>query len=121
MGYDQQAGGGWSGNLLLADWDTIENASNVSGVYILKFKSKEVFPVQSQGKFRFPLDEGVLCQPEPMDHTWLKGSRKRARPLEADDDEPAQPEDNIEEPADSSGPVPNAGGRSHFARTPTRS
>ena len=26
LGYEQQAGGGWSGNLLLADWDDIENA-----------------------------------------------------------------------------------------------
>ena len=95
-------------------WDNIENANNVSEIHILKFKSKEVFPVQVQDNFRFPLAEGVLCQPEPMDHTWLRGPRKRVRPrvTETDDvtEEPEPKEENDEDSAGPSGEVPNAGG-----------
>ena len=63
VGYSQQVGGGWSGDLLVIDWEELENADNVSEVYIKRFAHPEVFPTKSGDQFRFPLKEGALRQP----------------------------------------------------------
>lgn len=63
VGYEQQAGGGWSGDLLLADWDEIENAECIADMCVKRFKAKEVEVVKVNGKERFPLAEGDLKQP----------------------------------------------------------
>ena len=42
VGYSQQAGGGWSGDLIIADWEEIENAETASEIYTKRFKAKEV-------------------------------------------------------------------------------
>ena len=34
MGYHQFARGGWSGDLLLADWEAIENAESYIEIYV---------------------------------------------------------------------------------------
>ena len=34
LGYDQQEGGGWSGDLLILDWEEIENAEHFSDIHI---------------------------------------------------------------------------------------
>ena len=122
MGYVQQAGGGWTGDLWVADWDQIENANHFSDIHMLRFKSKEVIAVKYRDRFRFPLAEGVLSQPEPLDQTWLSRIRRRTRPnitdvqdQEAAEDEKAD-EENADEPCDDKPEdVQDAGGDRHFA------
>ena len=63
LGYDQQEGGGWSGDLMVLDWEEIENASHFSDIHIKRFKSSEVNVHKVGENFRFPLAEGVLRQP----------------------------------------------------------
>ena len=61
VGYKQHAGGGWTGDLLVADWDEIENAQTPSQVHVKTFKAGEVFPMTLEsGNFIFPMFEGAL-------------------------------------------------------------
>ena len=43
MGYYQQAGGGWSGDLFIIDIDELEEAEDAADVYIKKLKAEEGF------------------------------------------------------------------------------
>jgi len=63
LGYEQQEGGGWSGDLLVLDWEEIENASHFSDIHIKRFKHSEVSTAKVGDNFRFPLAEGVIRQP----------------------------------------------------------
>ena len=63
VGYDQKAGGDWSGDYLVADWEEIEQAECAREVHVQRIK--EINKVMLDGKFRFPLAEGVLRQPDP--------------------------------------------------------
>jgi len=73
LGYDQHAGGGWSGDLLVADWEEVASAQSSSEIHIKKFKQKELNatlvgkePYKALNgvmSFRFPVAEGVLRQP----------------------------------------------------------
>ncbi len=63
VGYQQDSGGGWSKDLLVADWDQIENAEHVSEIQTKRFHYKEVDVMLKQGKFISPLVEGTLRQP----------------------------------------------------------
>lgn len=62
--YEQQAGGEWSGNLIIIDWDEIENADAVCDICPKTINAKEVQPILLSGKFRFPVAEGALRQPD---------------------------------------------------------
>ena len=46
MGYVQQAGGTWSGDLWVVDWEELEQAEHFSEVTIKRFKAEEVRPVK---------------------------------------------------------------------------
>lgn len=39
VGYEQQAGGGWTGNLNIINWEQMENAEIFSDVYVKRFLS----------------------------------------------------------------------------------
>jgi hypothetical protein len=54
VGYDQQAGGGWSGDLLVVDWDQVEIAEHFNDIYIKRFKAAEVEAIKVSDKYRFP-------------------------------------------------------------------
>ena len=60
MGYDQRAGGSWSGDLLIADWHAIATAKRAGEVHIQTIRAKEVFPthMDTPSRFRFPLVTG---------------------------------------------------------------
>ena len=60
VGYDQQAGGSWSGDLRVADWDDLEQAESAASVRIRRIGAKEVVYTKP---FRFPLAEGICKQP----------------------------------------------------------
>ena len=64
MGYAQQAGGIWSGDLLVADWEGFERADNVSDITLKRFKAVEVTPVKL-ADFVFPVAAARLKQPSP--------------------------------------------------------
>ena len=53
VGYLQQAGGGWSGDLVIADWEEIENAETASEIYTKRFKTAEVTVVKQDEIFVF--------------------------------------------------------------------
>ena len=63
IGYAQQAGGGWSGDLIIADWEEIENADTASEIYPKRFKAAEITVIKQGEQFCFPLAEGNLRQP----------------------------------------------------------
>ncbi len=60
VGYDQHAGGGWSGDLLRVDAEELDEADTLNAVNIKGIDAKEVLVTQVAGKFNFPLAEGVL-------------------------------------------------------------
>ena len=62
MGYSQQAGGTWSGDLLIADWEELEKADHVSEITMKRFKAKEVHSVKLVD-FVFPVSAGRMKQP----------------------------------------------------------
>ena len=41
-GYDQQAGGSWSGDVWLADWDDLEQAETAGGIKLKRVGAKEI-------------------------------------------------------------------------------
>ena len=63
IGYDQRAGGDWSGDYLVVDWQELEQADNARDVHVKRVK--EINKLTLKGKFRFPLAEGALTQPAP--------------------------------------------------------
>ena len=62
LGYSQQAGGGWSGDLLLADWEALSACTDVKDFPIKRFKHKEVTPIMDGDSFRFPAAEAKRKQ-----------------------------------------------------------
>jgi hypothetical protein len=73
IGYDQRAGGDWSGDCLVVDWEELEQAENAREVHVKRVK--EVNKLTLNGKLRFPLAEGILSQPAPG----AAGSKKQPR------------------------------------------
>ena len=69
IGYYQQPGGLWGGDLLVVDWQELDRAERVAEIPIRRIKAKEVFPQLYNGKYRFPLAEGALRQPQNSVHT----------------------------------------------------
>ena len=67
LGYHQQAGGGWSGDLLLIDAEEVAAATHFSDIHIKRFKAAEVSPIlkdsEKKDSFCFPLAEGKIKQP----------------------------------------------------------
>ena len=62
MGYQQNAGGGWSGDLYIADEEQISEAEHPSDIHIRTIPSPEVIVNKLAGKYIFPLAEGRLKQ-----------------------------------------------------------
>ncbi len=94
MGYEQQAGGGWSGDLLVVDWEELEKANNVNLVHIKRFKADEVHPIKDGGKFYFPLAEGDLRQPGDTDRHVRMRQRRQKQKKQARGN-PEQQEDEV--------------------------
>ena len=102
-GYDQQEGGGWSGDLCILDWDEIENAQHFSDMHIKRFKSSEVLAAMEGDKFRFPLAEGILRRPGTDRHKEPCLRRSRSSTDRGDSVEIDQyPSENLEKGEDSS-------------------
>ena len=52
VGCDQRAGGNWSGDYLIADWDEIEQAETAREIHVHRVKETNVCLVN--GEHRFP-------------------------------------------------------------------
>ena len=65
VGYEVFAGGGWTGDLLVVDWEKLNDAANYSDVNIKRFKAPEVQVIKYDDDFIFPLARGDLEQPGP--------------------------------------------------------
>ena len=63
LGYEQQEGGGWNGDLAALDWEQIDNVERFSDVHTKRFKAAEIDVVRVGTDLRFPLAEGILRQP----------------------------------------------------------
>ena len=53
LGYSQQAGGGWSGDLLIADWEEVASAQAFTDIHVKRLKAQEVTPRVLGEKFSF--------------------------------------------------------------------
>ena len=84
VGYHQGSGGGWSRDIVVADWDHIENAEQVSDIHVKRVHHKEIELKLKNGKFVFPLAEGTLRQPGSNRH---RNSSSRSHAKGNDDDE----------------------------------
>ena len=63
IGYKQQAGGGWSGNLRVLGWDELNEATHVSRVYERDLPADQARPQKVNHKFQSPLINRDLNQP----------------------------------------------------------
>ena len=85
LGYVQQKGGGFANQLLVIDWDDLNNAISVGKAMQLvkQCHHEEVLPVLYNGKHRFPLAEGDLDQPGITSSITRKIKLKKAKIAEA--------------------------------------
>ena len=60
VGYDQRAGGSWSEDIRIVDWDELEQAETAGEVHVKRIAWKEVTVLTP---FRFPLATGDCKQP----------------------------------------------------------
>ena len=86
LGYELQAGAGWSGDLILADWDEIQEAECFSEVYPKRFKAGEVHPVMKNETYQFPIAEGNLRQPGGKIIEYVRRTRKPPENKDEEDD-----------------------------------
>ena len=100
LGYSQQAGGGWSGDLLLADWEALSACTDVKKFPIKRFKHKEVTPIMDGDSFRFPAAEAKSKQTDDIlelpSSNPFDGSSSAPSAEAVDDDSP--PGDAKEDP-----------------------
>ena len=104
LGYKMHAGGKWSNELIILDWEQLNSANTRGEVHkkTLLWRSDkdcEVWPVKVDGEFQFPLAEGELEQPGQTDSQLrvieLKRSRKlrkRERARQAEEENQAKEE-----------------------------
>ena len=64
IGYVQQAGGGWTGDLYIADWQQIEQAEYSTDIHIKRFKAEEVEVVWRNATCCFPIAADDLLLPD---------------------------------------------------------
>ena len=96
MGYHQSSGGGWSKGILVADWDHIENAEQVSDIHVKIVHHEEIELKLKQGKFVFPRAEGTLRQPGSNRYR-NSSSRSHAKGDPSSDDDAEERVDTDEE------------------------
>ena len=63
LGYEQHAGGGWSEDVWILDWENVENAETVSDITPKRFKFPEVHAWHVEGHTIGPFDGGVDQNP----------------------------------------------------------
>ena len=88
IGYEVFAGGGWTGDLLVVDWDNLNDAVNFSEVHVKRFKAPEVQVIKYGARFSFPLAHGDLQQPGPR----VREVRQRRSRLQHEQEKLAQEE-----------------------------
>ena len=103
IGYDDRSGGSWSGDLLIVDWEELEDAETTSEVYTKRFKAAEMFSEKVDG-YCFPCAEGDLRQPG-LDHREVRCRRRKKNRYngepeknEEKEDSPDEEEEEDEEP-----------------------
>ena len=64
IGYVQHAGGGWTGDLNIADWHQIQQSAMANDVHIKRFKADEVQVAWKYDTYSFPVAQGDLRLPE---------------------------------------------------------
>lgn len=99
-GYIQRAGGGWSGDLKVYDWEQMENSEHISDVHPRTIKGAEVFPTMYGNSFHFPLAEGDLKQPDYGRQRKPRKKRKRGGRAQRDGTILDEPEEETERPPD---------------------
>ena len=62
IGYALQSGGGWTGDLFVAEWEDIKSAYRFTYIHVKRFKAQEVNASQINGQFRFLCADGSLKQ-----------------------------------------------------------
>jgi len=80
VGYSQQAGGAWTGDLLVADWQQVADAELFSDISIKRFKADEIIVMNFEGQNQFPLAKGDLKQPGSTRVVTDPNRRRRGRP-----------------------------------------
>ena len=96
VGYSQQAGGGWDGDLLIVDWHELEEAEFQYEVKVKRFKEQEVTVLKFGDKFRFPLAECALKQPGGTEKSRVRRRKRRKAPAESGENVEDENENRID-------------------------
>ena len=91
VGYKQQYGRFWSGDLLIIDQGEYKEIEVAGTVYTKTINAKEVFPIKQDDSFQFPLTDGTLVRIH--DTTPPRRKKRRKRKEREEDDEYEQPEE----------------------------
>jgi len=102
LGYKQQAGGGWSQDVDIIDWEEIDTAEHKARVYPRTCHYKEI-NIQKElntGNFIFPLANGELNQPGKDNYEMqrIRLKRNRQRQHEERKQEQERQQEFIQEP-----------------------
>ena len=76
IGYKQRAGGSWSGDVLVIDWEEIDTADSAREVHVKTVAAKEIITTTP---FRFPLSEGICRQPSTRSSQRHRTKSRNAR------------------------------------------
>ena len=60
----QHAGGGWTGDVRIIDWQEVEQAQRRTDIHIKRMKADEVELVKTEKHIFFPVKTGILVMPE---------------------------------------------------------
>ena len=63
FGYEEFAGGDFSGNCYVASWNQFNNAQAATEINLRTIVSHNVKPLTSEGRYIFPLRAGMVSQP----------------------------------------------------------
>ena len=102
VGYAQRAGGSWNGDLLIIDWQELEEITNPAEIHIKRMKASEVnvvmWPSSSKEdeKFRFPVALGNIKQNKVRRPRTRKSDRSESSKDEARGN-PEPEEDSLHE------------------------
>lgn len=106
VGYKEDAGGRWSGELKIVDVEELSTAADIEHVYVKHILHKQVYEARSeQGQPSFPLAEGKLTQ-SGTSKTFRRERLLRPK-MDTEDAQQPQQEEEEEDPNDDPEPKVN--------------
>ena len=95
VGYDQRAGGGWSGDLMVLDMEELmSNDCDSKLFHSRRIPTSDVFVEQVKGQFAFPVQDPNFSQPAYKVNGTITNAKKYARPRQYIMEKPEEDQGN---------------------------